>query len=139
MKPIRVYCERGAYRKELGKLENIALFGFPYEGKFKKVAQPVSSEILASSNLPASSSIRISDACGSDKLSAIQLIVGRSNYFDSVHIDSAYKAGCKIFLSRDKKDIINNRAKLEELLGMKFLHPDKDWDEFMEVTKRSDA
>lgn len=61
----------------------------------------------------------------------IREIVGGHNEFDVRHIDSAYKTGCKYFFTRDKGDILRHRTKLNELLGIRFFHPDDDFADFL--------
>ena len=41
---------------------------------------------------------------------------------DCQHLDSAYKAGCDLFLTSDKTDIWSKRESIEALLGLKVLH-----------------
>ncbi|HSI43752.1 MAG TPA: hypothetical protein VK949_05370 [Methylotenera sp.] len=38
---------------------------------------------------------------------------------DILHLDSAYKSGCKIFLTNNKDDIWSYKIKLEELLALR--------------------
>ncbi len=66
------------------------------------------------------------------KHTEIERIVGRDNRRDVLHIDSAYKSCCACFFTRDRSDIIANRTELETLLGLRFFHPDDDWDRFLD-------
>ena len=74
---------------------------------------------------------RIGDFSPSKFYGQILRIVRQQNRRDALHIDSAYKSGCKAFLSRDKRDILSNRIELEALLGIRFFHPDDDWNQFL--------
>jgi hypothetical protein len=134
---LRVYCERGAYRKELAALQRasrIELVHFPYEGKNKKV-QPGATPSLVTADgtyLTADSSTRIGDLDGSAKLSRIREILGSSNEYDARHLDSAFKSSCDCFLTPDKADIARNAEALEHLLGLRIFHNTDDWEAFLE-------
>lgn len=63
------------------------------------------------------------DFSGSDKYGAILKIVGgRNNRIDALHLDSAYKSNCKIFVTSDKDDIWKHRVELLRLLGITVFH-----------------
>ena len=136
MTPPKVYCEHGALRTELYELQKIGqinLVLFPYEEKVKRIKEPgVPSEAAWSEmnfsweNSPGS----WEDYKGSTKYVQIQEIIGRENKRDVKHLDSAFKSNCQAFLTRDKGDILSKKNELEEILKMKFFHPDDDWVEF---------
>lgn len=65
---------------------------------------------------------------GSVHLEEIRSILGPQNRRDALHVDSAYKAGCKCFVTRDS-DILLKRKQLETLLGIRFFDPAKDKEE----------
>ncbi len=124
---IKIYCEDGAMSKGVKKLkneDNIKLISFPFENFNKKtISSKKPSELLASSSFVLSSSdIRISDTVRSEIFEKIEAIIGAENYNDVRHIDTAYKEKCHIFLSPDKKDIINNGEELQKLTGIKFIY-----------------
>jgi hypothetical protein len=135
---MKVYAEHGAFRDELWRLQRqglIELVTFPYESKNRKVrTQAVPSEArfsdlghitIGEMNFP------IGDMSGSTAYPQILEIVGSRNRRDALHIDSAYKSGCKAFLSRDTRHIIANGQRLAALLGIRFFHPDSDWSQFL--------
>ncbi len=45
---------------------------------------------------------------------------------DARHLDSAYKSGCRAFLTTDKRSILRHGAQLKALLGFQLFHPDED-------------
>ena len=60
------------------------------------------------------------DYSESDKYREIVEVVGLANKrVDILHLDSAYKSRCKIFLTNDKDDIWSHKLKLEELLALR--------------------
>ena len=60
------------------------------------------------------------DYTGSGKYQKIVELIGLANKrLDISHLDSAYKAQCKIFLTNDKNDIGAHKNKLEDLLGLR--------------------
>lgn len=60
---------------------------------------------------------------GSDLYPRILAIVGNANRRDALHVDSAYKSGCRAFVTRDS-DILAHRIELRSLLSIEFLHAD---------------
>ena len=139
---IRVYCERGAFRKELKSLEKdglVQLLHFPYEGRNRRVAETDTPSMITAdmSCLTADSAIRISDMCESDRYSEVLRCVGGNNWCDALHLDSAYKSKCRAFLTRDKGDISKRKQQLESLLGLRIFDPyeDEDWEHFIEYVK----
>ena len=139
---VPVYCERGALKAEirnLAKLGKIKLLHFPYEGEAKKIENGKSSLVTGDANyVTADSSVRISDMNGSEKYSEIRSLIGAENEYDVRHIDAAFKNGCACFLTRDKGDILSKRLALETLLGMRFFHPDDDFDAFSDFVETRD-
>lgn len=131
---IKVYCERGAMRKELSQLKKddlVQLIHFPYEGHCKKmeITQVPSMVTVDMAYMTCDSTISIGDCEPSDKYQAIKSIIG-NHEFDVRHIDTAYINHCDYFLSRDKDDIVGHALELKKLLGIEFLHPDGDWEYF---------
>ena len=134
----RVYCEHGAFRKELYQLQRdglVELVNFPYEMRIQKKhqkAQPSNAKIADSAHvLLAEAHWPLAEFKGSPKLGQIRQLLGQRTRRDALHVDSAYKSGCVAFLSRDRKHILAKAQELEELPGMRFFHPDEHWDEFL--------
>ena len=90
--------------------------------------------------------IPISDMIESEKLEDIRRIIRRANEKTIMapagligeetegyarHLDSAYKTGCRAFVTTDKQDILWHAAELEPLLGFRLFHPDGDRDRFV--------
>jgi hypothetical protein len=139
---IKVYCEHGAFRKELYKLQKdglIELVTFHYEMNMKKKhqdAKPSNAKIADLQHLTlGEENWTFGEFNGSEKFNQIQNILGEHNRRDVLHVDSAYKTGCAVFFSRDRHDIISKASDLEQILGIKFFHPDDDWDQFLEFIK----
>ena len=63
----------------------------------------------------------------SDKFDEIQSIVGSSNMRDAKHLDSAYRAGCSVFLTSDKDDLWSKRERIRHSIGIAVLHFQDDW------------
>jgi hypothetical protein len=134
----RVYCEQGAFRNELYQLQrdgHVELIHFPYEGKIKKKhekALPSNAKLADLCHVPlAEAHWPLAECKGSGKLDKIRRILGPRTRRDALHVDSAYKSGCAAFLSRDSNHILAKSKELEELLGMRFFHPDAQWEEFL--------
>jgi hypothetical protein len=127
---VRVYCEHGALTPEIKKWARegrIELVHFPYDpdshtGKIPRVAEPSAVQIrdlsLPIRDVPGS----ISDYKGSAHLHEILAIVGRGNRRDALHIDSAFKSRCAVFITVDSH-ILKHKAQLLNLLGIQFIDP----------------
>jgi hypothetical protein len=134
----RVYCEHGAFRNELYQLQGdgrIELINFPYEMKIEKKhqkAKPSNAKIADLGHAPlAEAHWPLAEFKGSEKLAQIRQILGKRTRRDALHVDSVYKSGCDAFMTRDSRHILAKAQALEELLGMKFFHPDGQWEEFV--------
>ena len=68
------------------------------------------------------SDIIISDTARSEIFKSIEKIVGKENYNDIRHIDTAYKEKCTLFITPDKGDIVKHKENLEKLSGIKFFY-----------------
>lgn len=73
---IKIYCERGAYRRELKALEEegvAQLVHFPYEGKNRKVSETDKPSMITADMTcwTAETTIKITDMSESDRYSAI--------------------------------------------------------------------
>ena len=135
---MKVYCDNGGYRKELKDLERqgrVVLLMFPYENinrKIGDIGQPSEAtwknlENFTWETLPGT----FGDYEGSEKVFAIEKVIGRHNRVDVLHLDSAFKSDCSCFLTRDKDDILSHGKLLTELLGMRFFHSDEEWNDFL--------
>ena len=136
---MRVYCEHSALHPKLRGLQRegrITLVGFPYDPNsrsksIRQLALPSKAQI-GDLNLPIGDmKFRIGEMVESDKHVEIERIVGRGNRRDILHIDSAYSTGCRCFFTGDRGDILSRRTELEALLGIRFFHPDDDWEQFV--------
>lgn len=126
--PVRVYCEHGALATEIKKWARegrIQLVHFPYDPnshtrRIPGIAEPSGAQIR-DLNLPIND-LRgvISDYNGSEHLHEILAIVGHENRRDALHVDSAFKSRCVIFITTDSH-ILQHKAQLQALLGFSFL------------------
>jgi hypothetical protein len=129
--PIRVYCEHGALtsgiraRARDGRVE---LVHFPYDPdsrsrRIRGIAEPSNAQIrdlnLPIKDLPGT----IGDYKGSEHFEKILAILGREHRRDALHVDSAFKSRCAIFITRDS-DILKHKVQLLGLLGIRFFDPD---------------
>jgi hypothetical protein len=71
-----------------------------------------------------------SDISGSEHLQQIQTILGPGKRGDALHMDSAFKSGCRVFVTRDT-NILSKTKDLKSVLSIEFLHPDNDYDELV--------
>lgn len=130
---LRIYCEHGAFTariKRLRRCSDIDIVHFPYDPDsnshgFSSFANPSAAQIrdlnLPIGDLPGAPA----DYAGSSHFREILSILGPQNRRDAMHIDSAFKSGCSAFVTRDS-DILRYRKGLEDLLGIRFFHPDED-------------
>ena len=127
---MKIYCDTGAFLQELKCLQDrgiIELYTFKYENKNKRIKK---------SGLPSKATyndlknytyndlkgIRLSDFSGSEKYEQIVSVLGLENRIDILHLDSAYKNKCEVFLTSDKHDIWLKREELLVILGMRIFH-----------------
>jgi hypothetical protein len=142
---MKVYCELGALTfaiKKLARRANIELVHFPYDPdshtrRIPRIAEPSAAQIrdlnLPIRTLPAA----IENYKGSQRFEQILSILGRENRRDALHVDSALKSGCLVFITQDS-DILKHKAQLQDLLGIRFFHPDVDLGD-LEVVIASDS
>lgn len=140
MVAIKVYCEHSALTKAVRNLQKqglITLLHFPYDPDSRSrtlstLAIPSEAQVrdlnLSYSELPGS----FDDYSGSEHYRAILTVVGPANRRDALHVDSAFKSGCSLFLTRDS-DILRCREELTALLGILFLHPDHDQERLLAI------
>jgi hypothetical protein len=67
----------------------------------------------------------LEEYCGSKYFRAILALIGKENHRDALHVDSAFKSGCRAFITQDSH-ILDNAKELEKLLGIRFFHT-RDW------------
>lgn len=133
---MKVYWEHNsALSREIRRMQNrgcVELVHFPYDPEsrsrhIRRIATPSGAQIrdlnLTIEDLPGT----LADYSGSGHLEAIRSVLGREHRRDALHVDSAFKSGCAAFVTRDS-DILDHKAYLERLLGMKFFHPEEDRD-----------
>lgn len=128
MTKIRVYCDSGA---DISKLKNITPYCEYYQFPYDSPDRPKKPLLLAK---PSQAQLRdchaewmefpditLADFERSTLHPQIKAIIGTEpeKRRDVLHFDSAYKTGCKIFLTGDKRDIWSKRATLESLTGIK--------------------
>ena len=138
---LRIYCDTGAYRPELAAFERegvISIQQFKYENRNRRIkrtalpSNPTWKEVnytWAEMKSDPNISKITWDSVGqtSDRYREILQVVGDQNVVDAKHLDSAFRAGCDVFLTNDKDDIWSRRKPLSSLTGMKVLHVIDDW------------
>ncbi len=136
---VKIYCEHGALIPDLRLLLHgglVELVHFPYDpGSLSRFLKPSSRPSLAQVqdlNLPISElgDNTVEDFQGSIHFADVLRIVGPGNRRDALHIDSAFKTGCAIFVTQDT-DILAQSEQLEALLGIRFFHPYKDKEQLL--------
>lgn len=110
--------------RDLKKIANIDLISFPFENYNKRtIKSKKPSELTCDSTLiTADSDLLISNTDRSEIFNSIEKIIGKNNYNDIRHIDTAYKEKCKLFITPDKGDIVNYKENLEKITGIKFFY-----------------
>ena len=138
---VKVYCEHHAVRqclRDLQKKGRITLVLFPYDRRtrrIKEVATP-SGATWEELNITWDEADFSWDECSpSPRYDDICNIIGEENIRDVKHVDSAFKSKCQSMLTCDN-DILSHSQELEELLNIKFFHPDNHREEFMAHLKR---
>ncbi len=128
MTMIKIYCEDGSMTKDLkslGKEENVTLISFPFENRNKCTTDATKPSRLTCDSTfftADNNKVKISDTVESDKYDQIKQIIGKQNLYDVRHFDTAYKEGCQIFVTPDKKDIVSKANELYELTGIRVFH-----------------
>lgn len=127
---IKIYCEDGGLTKrikQLAKSFNVYLVSFPFENinkKTKDCSKPSNLTIDSTYITADNTDICIGDTHLSNKFYEIQNIIGKNNFNDVRHFDTAYKEGCKIFITPDKKDISSKSERLFDATGVMTFHCD---------------
>ena len=124
---MKIYCDNGTCPQELKNLQKegfVELYMFKYENKNRHIPNsgvPSRATWADMKNYTwADAPGRWNDYSGSDKYERIVSVLGLANKrVDILHLDSAYKNQCEVFMTNDKDDIWSKRAELETLLGMR--------------------
>ncbi len=124
---IKIYCELGSLTKEIKQLKSerdLEFLYFPFENQTKKIKQSKKPSNLLASNafILSSSSILLKDTKYSDKYAEIESLIGKHNFRDIQHIDTAYKENCQILITPDKDDIANFRNEIFQLTNVMCFH-----------------
>jgi len=130
---MKVYCENGALTpglKALQKSGAITLINFPHDpNSWSRAISPTAKpsalqyrDIVLPTKVPFNCTYD-ELGVGSDMYPRILAIVGPENRRDALHVDSAYKSGCRAFVTTDS-DILTHRTELESLLSIAFLQAD---------------
>jgi hypothetical protein len=142
---MRVYCDTGAYLKELGELERAGLVSvhqFKYENRSRRITKgAVPSDLKYGDAINYTydelkttevlSTLTYDELGGiNSKCAEIEEIVGRLNRKDAQHFDSAHMTGCTAFLTSDKGDLWSKREALQALTGIRVFHVPSEWPEF---------
>ncbi len=137
---LKAYCEHGALTADLRAMQReglVELVRFPYDPnapsrRIKNSAVPSEAQWRDLNLTWAEDKYTWGDHRGSQHLPAIRQILGGGKRRDALHVDSAFKSGCRAFITRDH-DILAHRQSLESLLGIRFFHPDKDREELRKL------
>jgi len=146
---MKVYCEHGALTPKLKALQRerrIELIHFPYDSeattKHISPTAAVSDADWQDLNVKGWSDLahvpNWDDFKGSEHLPQIRTIIGLSSRRDALHVDSAYKSGCRMFITTDG-DILNHRERLEALLGIRFFDPERDAEALCKFIEHTDG
>jgi hypothetical protein len=144
--PIKVYVEHSAWTAGLGPLKRdkrITIMLYPYNEASRRTDERAESSRItwASREIRCSNRhILCSDGQhASDLLENIERIIGRGNETDVLHVDSAYKSGCRCLLTTDKGDILRNREELRRITGMAFFNSNTEFPAFMQWLEQEES
>lgn len=137
MTTIPIYVEHNAFRPWLRALEResiVQVIRFPYDpdsrgnSPMRNVAIP-SRARWSDCNVTweECAGLKWNDPAASNRFDAIARIIGQDDRHrcDVLHVDSAYKSGCRFFFTTDKGDVLAHRDSLSQMLGIRFFHPDE--------------
>jgi hypothetical protein len=132
---VKIYCDSGADISSLKEFSHCEFYQFPYGSEHRpkkkfKLAKPSKTQ-WRDMHIPWNelNNVTWNDFSESDIFLQIMNIIGKSNRRDVLHIDSAYKTGCQIFLTSDKGDIISKRTEIESLCSIKIFHSPSEIEE----------
>ncbi len=140
---LKVYCDTGGYRPELKEFERaglLVLCNYPYENRNRQVTARVPS---SAPTWEEGDSTWGTDDRGtwedyenqSSRWPKLLSLIGRSNLRDAKHLDSAFKGGCRAFLTSDLRDIASKSAEIRALLGIQVFHATQGWSSFLQFLK----
>lgn len=121
-----VYVDTGGMLKDVSRLEQegrLKTHYYPFEQRNRRVKTfvPGSAATWDQGNLSwAESPGTWDDYEPSVHFETLRKMIGAQ--VDAQHLDSAFKAGCTIFLTSDKTDIWSKRALIAALTGIRVLH-----------------
>ena len=130
---MKVYCENGALTAGLKALQRsgvIELVNFPHDPNAWSRAISPTAKPSALQYRDIVLPLKVPINCTYDELGVgsamyprILAIVGAGNRRDALHVDSAYKSGCRAIVTTDN-DILAHRTELEALLSIAVLPAD---------------
>lgn len=129
---VSIYCDTGADISKMKTFTYCKFYQFPYDSPDRPKKPPLllakpSAAQWRDCHAPWKefTKITLKDFVGSSLYPEIEAVIGKGpeNRRDVLHFDSAYKTGCKIFLTSDKGDIWSKRNEQEVLSGIKTFHP----------------
>ena len=126
--PLNAYIDTGGWLPIVGEMERNGLLRthyYPFEQRNKRVRHFVAG---SSSTFDQGHHISFDEEVGSfddelpsDKFKGILLLTG-GHRVDAQHLDSAFKAKCRLFLTADKTDIWSKRYEIWKLLMLRVIH-----------------
>ena len=124
---LNVYVDTGGMEPVVTELERTGLIRthyYPFEQRNRKVQNfvPGSGATWDQSNLSWDEEPGSWDDENPSPLFEEILHITCRQQVDAQHLDSAYKAGCTVFLTSDKGDIWSKRTSFQALLGMLVIH-----------------
>jgi len=127
---VKIYCDSGADITFLKKYYNKCDFvQYPYDSSYRPkkknmaLATPSALTWSQANTTWGESTFTWGECCGSKQFNKIMEIIGKQNKADILHIDSAYKSGCHIFLTSDKRDIYSKKELLEAICNFRIFYP----------------
>jgi len=114
----------------------IQLYQFHYENRNKHIQgmAPPSNPTIAEMNYSYAELGDMSyEKLGeqSSKIQEIEKLLGKQHKRDIKHLDSACMAGCHVFLTSDKDDLVSKRDQIIMLLGINVFHFQDGWGDFI--------
>lgn len=151
---MHVYCDTGAFKKELGALERagvIQVHQVKYENRNSKILRGgVPSNVTSKTplqytydDLKRDAFLRevtgdeLKAAAAASRYGEILQIIGRQHEQDARHIDSALATGCSVFLTSDWDDIASKKDELLAHFNLHVFHCTKGWNAFLAHINRN--